>query len=293
MTRQILLAGLGYTTTRLAQRLDASGVAWRAHSASGRCGSMPLDLDGPCAGALAVEDHAIVYAIPPPPAGEYDERVARWLGLLEGRPERIVYLSTTAVYGDRPGERLDENAEIRPAQARARRRADAERRLGEWCAAREVPLLVLRLPAIYGPGRLPLERLRRGDPVLDPALSPPSYRVHVDDLVTAIERALDPESPGGTYLVRDDSRWSLGQWFLTVAELAGLPPPECVDLDSARRRLSPAMLGFMMETRELDDTRTRQVLGLTPRYANPVAGIRASLTDRAADSTQPQAERGG
>ncbi len=289
MTRSILLAGLGYTTGRLAERLDVAGVDWRAHSASGRQDSLPLDLDTAVATSLPVEATAIVYAIPPPPAGEHDGRMARWLDLLEGRPERIVYLSTTAVYGDRPGERLDEHSELRPAQARARRRADAERRLGEWCAARAVPLLVLRLPAIYGPGRLPLERLRRADPVLDPAISPPSYRVHVDDLVTAIERALAAGSPAGTYLVRDDSRWSLGQWFLTVARLAGLPPPECVDLHTARQRLSPAMLGFMTETRELDDTLTRRVLGLTPRYADPLAGIRASLTatDTAAMPPRP------
>lgn len=277
MTRPVILAGLGYTTGRLATRLDAAGTAWTAHSASGRPGSQALDLDTPVTASLEVEGHAAVYAIPPPADGETDQRMARWLALLQGRPERIVYLSTTAVYGDRPGERLDEHSALRPTQARARRRADAEHRLGEWCESRGVPLLILRLPAIYGPGRLPLERLRRGDPVLDPAESPPSYRVHVEDLVTALERALDIHSPAGTYLVRDDSRWSLGQWFLTVAALAGLPAPAKVDLETARRQLSPAMLGFMTETRELDDSRTRRILGLSPRYADPVEGIKASL----------------
>lgn len=275
---QVLLAGFGYCARRLAARLDASATPWQAHSRSGTGSNRALDLD--CADACAaidVDGQAVVYSIAPPQDGETDTRLARWLGLLRGQPQRIVYLSTTGVYGHRPGEIITEAATPRPAQARSARRLAAEVAMTRWCADQGVPLVVLRLPAIYGPGRLPLARIERGEPVLDPAEAPPSYRLHVDDLAAGLERALDSELAPGTYLLRDDSDWSLGAWFIQVAAIAGLPAPPVVGLAEAQARLSPAMLGFMTEYRRLDDRLSRAALGLRLLWPDPREGVRASL----------------
>lgn len=275
---RVLLAGFGYCARRLAARLDASATAWQAHSRSGADGSRALDLDrADASAAIDVDGQAVVYSIAPPSDGEIDTRLARWLALLHGQPRRVVYLSTTGVYGHRPGEIITEAATPQPTQARSARRLAAETALARWCHELDVPLVVLRLPAIYGPGRLPLARIERGDPVLDPAEAPPSYRIHVDDVAAGLERALDSALAPGIYLLRDDSDWSLGAWFMQVAVLAGLPVPPVVSLAEARARLSPAMLGFMTEYRRLDDRHSREALGLRLLWPDPREGVRACL----------------
>lgn len=285
---RVLLAGFGYVAQRLARRLEATGIEWSAHAQHARPGVQALDLDAPAApDTVAVADRTVVYSIAPQATGEEDLRIGRWLQSLEGTPARLIYLSTTGVYGAGTAAAVTEDTPPAPTQARARRRLDAERTLEAWCRREGVPLVIVRLPAIYGPGRLPLERLRRGDPVLDPALAPPSYRIHVDDLVTAIERLLPPQRPTGIYLLRDDSAWPLGEWFARVARLAGLPEPARVDLAEAERRLSPGMLEFMREGRAIDDRASRGRLGAYLRYPDPEDGVRASLAEPAAASDGP------
>ncbi len=279
---RVLLAGFGYCARRLAVRLDATATPWQAHSRSGAGASRALDLDLDLADAAAPAEIdaaacAVVYSIAPAPNGHTDARLSRWLGLLRGKPRRMVYLSTTGVYGHRPGEIVTEATSPQPAQARSALRLAAETAMSDWCKAHAVPLVVLRLPAIYGPGQLPLARIERGDPVLDPAVAPPSYRIHVDDVAAAMARALHDDLPPGTYLLRDDSDWSLGGWFLQVAAIAGLAAPPIVSLAEAQARLSPAMLGFMTEYRRLDDSHSRRALGLSLQWPDPRDGVRASL----------------
>ena len=106
---------------------------------------------------------------PPPGAGESDTRTANLLAALEkGRilPARVVYVSTSGVYGDCAGARVDESRPPAPRTPRARRRVDAERRLTLWCEARGIALVILRAPGIYAETRLPLDRLKQGTPVL-------------------------------------------------------------------------------------------------------------------------------
>jgi nucleoside-diphosphate-sugar epimerase len=280
---KVLLAGFGYVAQRLAPRLAGAGIEWSAHGLRARAGARALDLDAPVpAASIDVDGSTVVYSIAPQPSGDEDLRIGRWLRGLAGRPRRLIYLSTTGVYGSGGVRAADEDTPAAPTQARGRRRVSAERQLQAWCLMHGVDRVVLRLPAIYGPLRLPLERLRRGDPVLDPAVAPPSHRIHVDDLVAVIERALSPSLPAGIYLVRDDSDWPLGAWFARVAALARLPAPERVGPQEAARRLSPGMLEFMREGRALDDRRSRQLLALSLRYADPEDGVRASLAEMAA-----------
>ena len=280
---KVLLAGFGYVARRLAPRLTTAGTEWSAHALRARDRVQSLDLDAPVArGSIDVAGTTIVYSIAPQPAGDEDLRIGRWLDALAGRPRRLIYLGTTGVYGRGGPAAANEDTPTAASHARARRRVSAERQLKFWCGTHGVERVILRLPAIYGPDRLPLERLRRGDPVLDPALAPPSHRIHVDDLVTAIERSMAADVPAGIYLLRDDSDWPLGEWFSRVAALAGLPAPERVDLAEAERRLSPGMLEFMREGRALDDRHSRRRLGLELRYPNPEQGVRASLAEMAA-----------
>jgi dTDP-4-dehydrorhamnose reductase len=295
-TPTYLLAGYGYVARRLATRLLANhpGATLCAHNASGEPGDGPglrpevIDLDATPVRPLESAGSRICYSIPPPRQGTTDERLARWLAALAGTPDCLVYISTTGVYGDQGGRLVDESTPPQPKTDRARRRVDAERRVLEWCAERGVRAAVIRAPGIYGPGRLPLARLERGDPVLDPALCGPGQHIHVDDLVTVLARVLDDEHAEGIYNVGDDAGWSLSRYLLAVADHAGLPRPPIVDREQAARRLSPAMLEFFSESRRLDVARMREELGIEPRYPSPETGIPASL-----GATRDEAEGSG
>src|SRR5690606_29508218 len=128
---------------------------------------------------------AVLHFAPPPGGGDSDPRTARLLAALARRgsvPRRLVYISTTGVYGDCAGQAVDETRPRRAQTARARRRVDAEDRLRVFGRRNAVRVALLRAPGIYAADRLPLERLRRGDPVLDASEDVHTNHIHADDL---------------------------------------------------------------------------------------------------------------
>jgi len=216
--------------------------------------------------------------VPPRPDGDGEPRLEKLLAALQPLPQRIVYLSTTGVYGDRAGRRVNEDDAVAPSTDRARRRAKAEELLKRWCAGHGVELVILRVPGIYGPGRLGIERLQDGLPLIAEREAGPGNRIHVDDLAACCIRALDPDAPAGTYNVGDGDHRSGTSFAKSVARLAGLDEPPEISLAEAERTFSEGRLSFLRESRIVDARRMEDVLGFSPRYTDPEAGIRASLT---------------
>lgn len=248
--------------------------------------TLQVDLDGLSANVDAAaldtirsisQGGSIAWLVPPPDSGTEDPRLQGFLDRLgEARPERFVYMSTTAVYGDTAGELVTEAAPLTPGTGRGQRRIAAERCVTAWCAAHGVRSVLLRVPGIYGPDRLPLERLRRGEPTLRPEEAGPGNRIHVDDLVSACCAALERDV-SGTFNVGDGDHSSTTQWLQCVAELAGLPQPPLVSRAEAPTRIPAGMLAFLSESRRVDTTRMREVLGVVLRHPTMRSGIAASL----------------
>lgn len=278
MPEHTVVAGAGYTGGRVLAALGPERATGFRRSPATGTGSVQIDLDRDIASLPPLpQDYALLYTIPPARDGETDSRLARLLASLDPLPARVVYLSTSGVYGDCGGDLVDEEREPRPATGRAKRRLAAERQLQAWAAARAVRLIVLRVPGIYGPGRLGVDRVRDRAPVIREADAHPGNRIHVDDLVSACLAALSPARAAGVYHVADGDHRS-STWFTnTVARLAGLPLPPEVSRDEARRTFSPSRWSFLEESRHLDARKMREVLGVTPRYADAEDGIRASL----------------
>jgi nucleoside-diphosphate-sugar epimerase len=282
----VSIIGCGYTGTRLAARWRRQGHAVRgfcARSESLRgieaAGAEPalLNLDRPVSQPVDLHDDVAYYTVPPAPAGDGDERLERLFSNLAGLPSSFVYLSTTGVYGDRHGATVDEQTPPRPTTARAVRRLAAERIVREWADSQSVSWCILRVPGIYGPERLPLERLRRGDPAIDPVEATPSNRIHVEDLVTACVAAAAPHAGGRIYNVTDGTDDSLTAYLQRVARIAGLPPPPLIGRAEAQKTSSPMAWSFLSESRRVDNRRMREELGMQLAYADLDAGIRASL----------------
>jgi nucleoside-diphosphate-sugar epimerase len=264
---EVLMVGYGDIAKRAAARL-APGV--RLHILS-RSRGADLDRPGTLAAALELARGAtaLLHCAPPPPSGEADPRTAQLLAALERAriiPARLVYISTSGVYGDCAGERVAETRAVDPQTPRARRRVDAERALAAWCARHGAALVVLRAPGIYALERLPLERLRRGTPVLREADDVYTNHIHADDLAGAALRALEPDAPAGVYNASDDSEMKMGEWFDLVADRARLPRPPRIARAEAPGRIPQELRSFLSESRRLDNRRLKDALGVRLRY---------------------------
>lgn len=284
----ILIAGCGYVGQRLVARLrdrfEITALVRSTEKAAAleRQGlkTAVIDLDRVRAGASIPErldQEAIVYLTPPPASGESDLRLDRFLQLAIVPPKTFVYMSTTGVYGDTSDGFVDESTPVMPLTDRARRRVSAEEMTRVWCHERRVRRVVLRVPGIYGPERLPLDRLRKSEPAVRPEDAGISNRIHVDDLVTACEAAIENKEARGVYNVTDGSSISSTSFLDLVARLSGLPQPPRVSMEEAQLTFSPERLSFLNESRRVGNDRMLKHLGVKLRYADPEAGIRASL----------------
>lgn len=253
-------------------RTDGSVASLAAEGIPARA----LDLDSE---PLSVADADLVYWFAPPPAqGQTDPRLRRTLDAMLARPvRRLVYVSTSGVYGDCAGRWIDEDEPLKPRTDRARRRLDAERALAGFALATGCQTVILRVPGIYGPGRLPLERLRSAAPVIHEPESPWSNRIHVEDLAQAALAAMARGRAGAAYNVSDGNPSSMSDYFLRCARLLGLPEPPRITLQEARSRLTPAMRSFLDESKRLLITRMREELGVRLRFPDLDAGLRACL----------------
>ncbi len=272
-----VVAGTGYTGHRILERLPADGAIGLSRTRIETERSFhTVDFDKPDALPLDLEaPFAIIYTVPP--GGDEDTRLQGFLDRLTTAPRRFVYLSTTGVYGDCGGAVVDEDTPVNPGSRLSKPRVAAEDRLRAWTTENGCELVILRVPGIYGPGRLGLERIRTGTPVLKESDANPGNRIHVDDLASCCIAALSSDVPAGVYNVGDgDHRTST--WFAgEVARQADLPPPPTISREQAATEFSPMRLAFLASSRVVDTTRMREVLGVTPKYENPVEGIRASL----------------
>jgi len=251
-----------------------------------RLGAVPLlgNLDDIASlgrlGALA--DH-VLHLAPPPGQGNGDPRTRNLLHALArgGRVSRLVYASTSGVYGDCQGARFDETRHTNPITDRARRRVDAESLL-RWFGRRSGDsVTVLRIPGIYAADRSgghPRERLLRGTPVLVPEDDVHTNHIHADDLARACVAALLRGLPQRVVHASDDSELTMGAYFELAARLCGLPPPPRITRGQAEASLSPMLLSFMSESRRLDNTRLKRELRLRLRYPTVETGIVAGLT---------------
>jgi nucleoside-diphosphate-sugar epimerase len=215
---------------------------------------------------------AVLHFAPPPSEGHDDPRTQRLIAALtraRSIPQRFVYVSTSGVYGDCAGARIDERRPRRARTPRARRRVAAETRLRSWASRHGVALAILRAPGIYASTRLPLERIRHGTPVLAADDDVFTNHIHADDLARAAVAAMFRAKPNRAYNVTDDAEMKMGAWLDMVADAFHLERPPRVTWDEAERRVAPMLLSFMGESRRLSNARMKRELRVRLRYGTP------------------------
>jgi nucleoside-diphosphate-sugar epimerase len=230
----------------------------------------------------------LLHSAPPAEADvATDTRTQHLLAALQtgkSLPRRIVYISTSGVYGNCDGAEIDETRTLHPESARAARRVAAESALREFGRQTRTKVSILRAPGIYAADRLPLERVKRGDPVLNADEDSYSNHIHAEDLAHAVVLALTHGRSNRAYNATDDSELKMGDWFTQLAKTFDLPAPPRVDRATAEEQLSPALMSFVRESRRLSNDRIKQELGFTLTYPTVEEGLAAAKRPAQAQS---------
>lgn len=277
---QVLIVGCGYTGRRLAAHFCNNGVETFGVSRTQssfqheKFSNVVADLDkSDLEVPIRSDGMLIYYLVPPPKSGVEDLRLGRFLkNAVFGTPQKIVLISTTGVYGDCHGAWIDESTAVNPRTDRARRRMDAERRCTNWCERRGVSLTILRVAAIYGPGRVPAERIKQGIRVPTDDICGYTNRIHVDDLV-AVCTAASSLSAGEIYNVSDGHPMRMTEYFRLVAELWGLVSPEVVEGPISQHGHGSIMQQYLTESRKIDNQAMLRDLGVSLAYQDVRKGL--------------------
>ncbi|MEP7084669.1 MAG: NAD-dependent epimerase/dehydratase family protein, partial [Betaproteobacteria bacterium] len=272
---RVLLIGCGDIAMRAARLLSPNFRLYgltrhhEQHAALRAAGIVPIagDLDqARTLNRLRLSPYAVLHCAPPPATGEDDTRTRNLIAALASArslPRRLVYISTSGVYGDCAGARIDESRALAPASPRALRRVDAESRLRQWVRAGSlrapdgtkrsarlcrIQLSILRAPGIYSAERLPLQRLREGTPALAAADDVYTNHIHAEDLARACVAAITRGLPQRAYNISDDAELKMGEYFDLVADAHSLRRPPRIAARDAPAALPPMLLSFMRES---------------------------------------------
>jgi nucleoside-diphosphate-sugar epimerase len=287
--KKVFIAGCGYIGERIARAYRETGAEVTC-CVRGDQHAAQLMQDGFTAVAapfdsvetlpeLNLADSILFYLVPPPGGGIRDSRAENFLARLSGTgvPAQIIYLSATSVYGDSGGATVTEKSPAEPDSAMGKRRLNAEALFQAYGAAHDVPVVILRVSGIYGPGRLPLMQISQGQPLLREEESGPSNRIHADDLTTVCLAAAERCSTSAIFNVSDGQPSSMTTYFNACADALGFPRQPQVTLEEARQVMSPLMLSYVSQSRIIDNRRMLEELKVELRYENLSQGLAASL----------------
>ncbi len=283
MTRRLFIFGLGYSGLAIAGAARAAGFAVAgtvrtpAKAATLRAQGIEAHVfDGtqPVDAAMLGDTPHVLCTIAPGSGG--DPALGASAAAL-GRARWLGYLSTTGVYGDRGGDWVDEDTRPRPGQPRSVERLAAEQ---AWTALGQrsgAPVVLFRLPGIYGPGRSALDQVRTG---MARRIDKPGQvfsRIHVADIAGTVMAALGRDGMGGIFNVADDLPASSGDVMAYACELLGQPVPPAIPWEEAEPTLSPMARSFYAESRRVRNDRIKRVLGVVLEYPTYREGLRAIL----------------
>jgi len=285
--KTIFFAGFGDIARRISLQTDLAGLPMAVITRSEEkfatlvargfetiLGSFddPANLD-----PLPLAGRTVFYTAPPPGGGNSDPRVGVFCEQVsrDNRPAKVVYISTSGVYGDCGGALVDESTPLNPQTARARRRVDAETRMQQMAAEFSVPLVILRVTGIYGPTRLPLQRLQQNHPVLTPAESNITNRIHAEDLARICVAAARKGEAGDIFNVSDGEHGTMTDYFNAVADCFELPRPAQISRAEATQVMNPLMLSYIDESRRMDNRKMLNKLCIHLLYPDLVSGLTA------------------
>jgi nucleoside-diphosphate-sugar epimerase len=234
------------------------------------------------ASAIGVADYALI-SIPPDTGG--DPVLAACAGALAARRNlrSVVYLSTVGVYGEHGGDWVDEQTPPAPRSERSRWRLAAEQEWQQFGARHDIPVAVLRLAGIYGPGQNALVQLARGKARRIVKPGQVFNRIHVGDIAQAIEAAFARRA-SGVFNVADDDPSPPADPIVFAAKLMGRTPPPEIPFVEVAPSMSEMALSFWQECRRVRNNKLKRELDVTLRYPTYREGLQALFAEISAGS---------
>ncbi len=277
--------GFGFSARALATRLlaegwDVTGTCRTPEKTVGisEAGASPIIFTGTSASddvadALVPATHILISA---PPASDGDPVLLRHgddIAALGSQVEWIGYLSTTAVYGDRGGDWVDEDSALAPTTTRGRARLDAEWEWLEHGKKAVQPVHIFRLAGIYGPGRNQLEAVRAGTAKRIIKQDQVFNRIHVEDIASILQASIANPNPGRIYNVCDDEAAPPQDVVAFAALTLGRPVPDETPFEDAE--LTDMARSFYSENKRVRNDRVKEELGVTLEYPTYREGLEA------------------
>ena len=272
----LLIFGFGYSARAVAEAIEGFEIVATARGEPNSSREppriVPFDTAAP---AIAAATHILITA---PPDAEGDPVLARYTAAIAAAPRLrwIGYLSSTVVYGDRGGDRVDEDTPPAPSQPRGVRRLAAET---AWAGfADRIAVDIFRLGGIYGPRRSAFDDLRAGTAR---RMVKPGHRfgrIHRDDIGLAVRSAMAQTRGAGVRVLNlvDDEPAESADVVTEAARLMDVPPPPEVLFEDALPAMSPMARSFWAENRQVSGQKTRETLQirwLYPGYREGLAAI--------------------
>lgn len=287
--RKVFIAGCGYMGERIARLYQGSCaevicmVRSPGHSSllqGSGFSTMMVSLDNSAdIPQINLTDSVLFYLVPPPGGGVSDSRARNFIKHIPEaeKPSKIIYMSATSVYSEKGGKIVTEKSLTAPDSAMGKRRLDAEAAFTEYGEAMNIPVIILRVSGIYGPGRLPLMQISQGQPLLREEESGPSNRIHADDLAAVCIAAANKGVGGDIFNISDGHPTSMTSYFNASADALGYPRQPLVSMAEARQLMLPLMLSYITESRIVDNQYMLERLGITLTYPTIREGLLASL----------------
>ena len=247
----------------LSSNVDAGDIAAYVNSQTSQKAALALGVDATVIDLDSLSDDLrkcnkaqVYYTIAPQKNGVVDQRtqaVLRQFDKARVRPNKVVLISTTGVYGDCDGDWVDETSPVKPTTERAQRRLDSEQQWLAWGQDNSVGVVVLRVPGIYAFSRIPRERLAKRIPVVRTAECGFTNRIHADDLARICTVAMASAKSAQIFNATDGRPGTISEYLMAAAEAAGLPPLPEISMQEAQSQLSVGMLSYLGESRKISN----------------------------------------
>ena len=282
----LILAGSGYMGNEIIEQLseDKHSVSITELSRSKKTRSsairsIQVDFDNIVENMPYIDDSTIIYMAPPNSSTDKDIRIENFLHRVKKyKINRIIYISTSGVYGNCNGERVSENKKVNPLTDRAKRRVDAEKQVTKFCDELNTRLIILRVPGIYGRDRLPMKRINDAEPLIKIDESRTTNLIHVGDLCRIAIKSLYIDIQGKEIInISDGTAIKTTEYYEEIYKALEKELPLYITFDEALNSYGEKRLSFLKESRVLDTTKMARLFPNCIKYKLIKDGIKASL----------------
>jgi nucleoside-diphosphate-sugar epimerase len=276
MTKHLLILGAGFSGKAIGEVFKAAGFSVSGTTRSPEkaeslraLGIDPIVFDGSTisadlAAGMARATH-VVQSIAPGKDGDPLFRAGSpALSALMPKLEWAGYLSTVGVYGDHKGAWVDEETALNPVSARSVERVEAENHWLAFGEASGIPVAVLRLAGIYGPGRNALRNVEEGSARRLIKKDQVFNRIRVED-IGGSALFLSENRLGGVWNITDDEPGPPQDVVAEAARLMDLPTPPDIPFETAE--LSPMARSFYGENKRVSNAKLKAA-GFEFRFPN-------------------------